>query len=127
MNFIPRYELLHWSSGITRHYWYSWDDSATSSNGIGWGTLYDAVKRHILPMAGIYQQTYNWMAGATMSVPCSMAGDSTWTCGLSRPGGYQALAIWNPSTSKEFTPANLYTRYRDVSGNVIPVKGSVPI
>jgi hypothetical protein len=117
--FVARYYLLMWSTGVSRFYWYAWDDSAI-------GTLWDAqTGPH--PAAIAYQQAYNWMVGATMSGPCTMASNSTWTCTLSRPGGYQALAVWNSAATTTYTPASQYKVYLDLAGNQNPVNGSVSV
>jgi hypothetical protein len=49
--------------------------------------------------------------------------NSTWTCGLSRPGGYQAQAIWNTAATLSYTPPAKFTQYRDLAGNVFPITG----
>jgi hypothetical protein len=79
------------------------------------------------PDAIAYQEVYNWMVGATMSSPCTMASDSTWTCTLTRPNGYQALAVWNSTTTTSYTPASQYKQYLDLAGNTNPVNGTVTI
>jgi Cellulase (glycosyl hydrolase family 5) len=119
VDFVARYYLLHWATGVSRFYWYAWDDPQ-------WGTLWSPITGGS-PAATAYQQVYNWLVGATMTSPCNMAPDSTWTCALTRPGGYAALAVWNPSTSKNYTPPGIYQSYRDLSGNIVPVTGAVTI
>lgn len=118
--YIAQAYLLHWSYGVERFYWYSWDGSGN------WGTLWDAVNGHSLA-ATSYQQTYNWMVGAVMSVPCSKDVNNTWTCGLTRPGGYKALAIWNSSTTLSYTPLSIYKQYRDLSGGKHTITGPIQI
>jgi len=111
--FVARNYLLHWSNGVTRFYWYAWD-------GGTWGVLWDPVNgAH--QAAKAYQQVYNWMVGATMNPPCSMAVDSTWTCGLTRPGGYAAQAVWNSSGAKSYLAPSQYTQYRDLNGSTMPI------
>ena len=125
--FVARFYLLHWSYGFTRYYWYSWDDNGDGPGGVGWGTLFNPTTKIPLPAARAYQQVHNWMVGATMSTPCTMAPDSTWTCTLTRPDGYRAIAVWNSSTSKSYTPSGEYTQYLDLSGSNHPVHGPVSI
>src|SRR5207249_4859415 len=36
-------------------------------------------------------------------------------------------AVWNPSTTQLYLPAGMYTQYRDLGGNAIPLAGSVTI
>jgi cellulase (glycosyl hydrolase family 5) len=117
--FVARYYLIHWSAGVSRLYWYAWDNP-------NYGTMWDATTG-LHPDAIAYQQVYNWMVGATMSSPCTMASDSTWTCTLTRPGGYQALAIWNSATTTSYTPASQYKQYLDLTGQTNPIIGSVTI
>jgi hypothetical protein len=109
--FIPRYELLQWAAGVTRHYWYSWDDSTSSSNGIGWGTLYDAVAHQVLPQAATYALVHDWMIGA--NIACSPSGN-VWTCSIARPG-YQAEVVWDTAGSAAFN-AGQFTQATDVTG-----------
>jgi hypothetical protein len=116
---VARFYMLQWSAGVSRFYWYAWD-------GDSWGPLWDpATGPH--PAATAYQQVYKWMVGATMTSPCTMASDSTWTCTLTRPGGYQALAVWNSATTLNYTPSSQYKQYRDLVGRTNPVSGSVSI
>jgi hypothetical protein len=56
-----------------------------------------------------------------------MASNSTWTCALTRSGGYQAVAIWNSAGTMSYTPAPQYTQYLDLAGHTNPVNGSVTI
>jgi hypothetical protein len=117
--YVARSYLLHWSSGVSRFYWYAWDSPT-------FGTMWDsATGPH--PDATGFQQVYNWMVGATMSSPCTMASDSTWTCTLTRPGGYRAQAVWNSATTTSYTPTSQYQQYLDLAGNTNPVSGSVTI
>jgi hypothetical protein len=117
--FVARYYLLQWSTGVSRFYWYAWDSPS-------YGTMWDAVTGPH-PDGIAYQQIYDWMVGATMSSPCTMASDSTWTCTLTRPNGYQALAVWNSATNTSYTPASQYKQYLDLAGNTNPVNGTVTI
>jgi len=119
VGYVARDYLLHWSEGIPRYYWYAWDNA---NSGTLWGPTTGPRAAAVA-----YQQVYNWMAGATMSSPCAMASDSTWTCTLTRPGGYQALAVWNSATTMSYAPAGRYKEYLDLAGNTNPMNGSVTI
>jgi hypothetical protein len=111
--FVARYYLVQWPS-VRRVYWYAWDNT-------GLGTLWDPANgAHRAATA--YAQTYDWMVGAVMDVPCAVGGDSVWTCHFSRPGGYQALAIWKTAApSGDYHPAPEYRRYRDLSGHATAI------
>jgi polysaccharide biosynthesis protein PslG len=123
--FVARDYLLHWSNGVTRFYWYAWD-------GETWGALWD---RAYGPnsAAKAYQQVYSWMVGATMVAPCSLNGGTTYhatyTCDLTRSGGYRARAVWNTSGGAKFMVPPAYTHYRDLDGrvHVVPRERSIMI
>ncbi|MBZ5672025.1 MAG: cellulase family glycosylhydrolase [Acidobacteriia bacterium] len=112
---VARFYLLQCSNGVSRFYWYAWD-------GGTWGPLWDAPNGPH-PAALAYQQVYDWMVGARMTTPCSVDTTSTWTCGLSRPGGYQAQAIWNTTSTLSYTPPSNFTRYSDLAGHAFPITG----
>jgi len=125
--FVARYYLLHWSHGFTRLNWYIWEDSPG-----GWGFLLNASTHTLLPAATAFQQTYNWMVGATMPSPgCVIVSGSgysaVWTCPLTRSGGYKALAVWNTAGPSSYTPPSGYTQYRDLAAGVTRVTSSITI
>jgi hypothetical protein len=113
------YFILH-SNGVARFYWYSWN------NNSGWGTMSTATGG--TNSAGVaYGQVYNWLVGAVMD-PCVEAADLTCTCGLTRPGGYRGLIVWNSGgTKKSYQPASEYKQFLDLSGGKYPINGPVTI
>ena len=133
--FVDRFYLLHWSNGVARFYWYQWNSQDTV------GTLWKPDPRNpggpgtVLKPGIAYGQMYDWMVGATMTSPCT-ASASVWTCQLSRPNGYQALAVWDASQTcsngvcgtTPYTYDPLYIKYRDSEGNATALSGqTVPI
>lgn len=116
--FVARYYLLHGALDVNRFYWYAWDSPST-------GTMWLPVGGE-RPDAIAYQQVYDWMVGTAIG-PCTMAPDSTWTCPLTRPGGYEALAIWNSALTESYTPDPKYKDYRDLAGNTFKIVGAVQI
>jgi hypothetical protein len=118
IGFVARYYLSQWSMGVSRFYWYAWDDP-------DWGTLWDPTNGSN-PAAIAYQQVYNWMVGAKLSAPCAANG-TVWTCGLSRPNGAQALAVWNTAAPSSFSAPAQYTRYQDLVGATHSVSGPATI
>jgi hypothetical protein len=99
--FVARYYLMHWSNGVSRFYWYSWDDNGSGPGGVGWGSLFNPTTKQALPAATAYAQIYSWMVGSTMTQPCAVA-NSIWTCGFSTSSGGTALAVWNPSATTSY-------------------------
>ena len=116
---VARSYLLHWSNGVSRFKWATWD-------GYPWGALWTSSGG--IGKAGIaYGQVYKWLVGATMTTPCS-SNSTVWTCGLTKPGSTQALAVWNTAGSSTYIPAGQYTQYQDLAGNTHAItSGSVTI
>jgi len=149
---VARYNLMAWSLGFSTDYWYSYDATQQAVGNLGYGTLFlpdgyqdcNDSSGCTLPSGVAWQQTYDWMVGATMSTPCSNQG-TIWTCVLERtsPSGYQAEAIWDNSSqyfcssgtcpTHEVAASNMYTQYRDLAGHTTQIRsdtvpiGSLPI
>lgn len=124
--FISRDYLLHWSMGISRLYWYSWDEPNIGTLWSPGGAPSEA--------ATAFQQTYTWMNGAVLAQPCSDNGASSayhaiYTCEFTRSAGYQALAVWNTDEESTYAAPSQYVHYRDLSGGVysVPVGHQVTI
>ena len=119
IGFVARHYILQWSKGVQRYYWYAWDDDK-------YGTMWDASGGERKP-AIAYREVYHWLVGATLEGPCEMASDSTWSCTLSRPGGYEAMVVWSPGGLKTLTPLGRFVQYRTLEGEVLAVRGSVVV
>ncbi len=124
--FVARDYLLHWSVGISRFYWYGWDNS---NIGCMWSESHGPSKA-----AQAYEQVRNWMTGALMTQPCSANGvrsaqHGVYTCDLTRSGAYQATAVWNTEGSSTYKVPSQFRRYRDLAGETCPIPGNdvVPI
>jgi polysaccharide biosynthesis protein PslG len=123
--FVARDLLLNWNVGVTRDYWYAWDNSGV---GTLWSPQTGVVK------AGIaYEQVESWMKGATIA-PCSLNGSTNvyqalYTCDLTLSTGNQAQAVWNTGGSLPYTAPSQFTQYRDLSGNTysVPLNQQVTI
>lgn len=123
---LSRYILLQASLGVTRFYWYSWDVSGVNLWSSSGGTT---------PAGVAFGQMNKWLTGATVSSACSAQG-TLWTCGFTRSGGYQALAVWDTSqtcgggscTTASYSVPAQYTQYLDIAGNTNPISaGNVAV
>lgn len=120
--FLAQFYLLQWSAGVSRFYWYAWNNEQ-------FGTLWSpdsgdpSRPGHLHAAATAYKQIYNWMVGATMNPPCSATGGGIWTCGLTRPGGYEALVIWSASGDKSYAPNARFKKLDDLNGNTSAIIG----
>lgn len=123
--YVARNALLHWACGVPRYYWYAWDGQYPY-----WGMLWSS--QNGLDEAGVaYESVYVWMDGASMPNSCLMNGGpipeppalfhGVYTCDLTRPGGYQAQAVWNTDGSSSFTAPAQFTQYRDLTGQTYPI------
>jgi hypothetical protein len=113
--FLARYILLQQSLGIARGFWYQWDNSR------GAGQLWNGPGVENIRQPGVaYKTVADWTIGATISVPCApQSTDSTiWSCTYTRPGGYQAMAVWNTAGYSRFSVPPQYRRYRGLMGRV---------
>jgi hypothetical protein len=128
--YVARSYILHWSQGIERFYWYNWNSPL-------WGTLWDSYSSTVLKPGIAYGEVYTWLVGATLSRPCLMTTVATWSCTLTRPGGYEAEIVWNSAVefprTQSYAPSGRFVQYRDLDGNAtrfssatIPI-GSKPI
>jgi hypothetical protein len=129
--FTARYLLLQRSERLARFYWFAWD----SIPPLGFGTLWTWTQSSgcdspdnggYLCTSGIaYEQLTKWMIGAKFTQPCSqVTGTPRWSCQFSRPGGYVAEAIWNPSRTCKNGSCDVgwvsvprqFIHYRDLAG-----------
>jgi polysaccharide biosynthesis protein PslG len=113
--FMAKYYLLQWSDGVSRFVWYAYD-------GGTWGGLWDAATGSD-PDAAAYDIVEQWMTGASMTSGCAPDGSNTWSCTLSRAGGYRALVVWNSSKTLNYKAPEGYTEVRDLMGNVNSLSG----
>jgi len=116
--FLVKFYLLHWSGGVSRLYWYSYDNRL-------FGGLWD--KTGGLHKAAVaYQQLHKWILGARLDKPCQVLS-GVWTCELSRPDGYHAIIVWQSSGPNTYSAPSQYKQYRDLDGNVSQITNMVPI
>jgi hypothetical protein len=111
--FVARFYLLQ-SPSVSRFFWYQFDGGAE-------GTLIDLNTNKLTSAGTAYGELYKWLVGATPT-GCSANG-TVWTCGFTRPGGYQAIAVWDaqtctasPCPTSSYVPDASFIRWRDLSG-----------
>ena len=121
-SWLARYHILQQSSGLARSYWYSWDGIVTPLWSKTGGTEAGGAT---------FGEIQNWLVGATLSSACSSQG-TVWTCGYTRTGGYQALAVWDTAqscnagtcTTSSFTIPAGYVYSLDLTGIKTQLSGS---
>jgi hypothetical protein len=127
--FLARYFLLQRSLGVDRVYWYRWDATQSVSYA-----LWDAPNGPVSEAGNADGEVNAWLVGATVSSACT-ANQSVWSCGLTRPGGYKALAVWDAAqtctkgvcTTSNFTVPSGYTEYLDLTGKSTSVSSGATV
>jgi hypothetical protein len=106
-NFVARYLVLAWAKGVSKMVWYAYDSSS-------WGTLHTS-SGGLRPAGTAYEQVYMWLTGATMT-GCNEDSTGTWTCTLTRPGGYEAKIVWNATKSVSIDVSSSFSRKHTLNG-----------
>jgi hypothetical protein len=108
--YVARSYVLTWASGVSRLYWYAWDNGLTG--------LTEADGRTLKPPAIAYGETEKWLLGARMTA-CGSDNSGTWNCEITRGGGYIGRIIWNPTMTLEFKlPKSwIVVNVRDLAGH----------
>lgn len=125
--FAFRHRLSILSTPAQRFYLFSF-------NAENEGNLWDSQSATVTPAGKSYQLYYGWLVGATMTQPCQpqSSTSSVWSCTFTRPGGYQAEAIWDAAapfgqTSLTSVPPQ-FVQYRDLYGKVYSITNhQVPV
>jgi hypothetical protein len=116
---VAKAHVMQWLSGVSRYYWYAFDNAS-------WGTLWTA-SGGLNPAGVAYGETYKWLVGATLK-QCQVS-DAQVLCTLTRssPSNYNAYIGWSSSGNSSFRVPNGFTEYRTLDGNVHPVSAGQEI
>ena len=103
--YVARALILAWAAGISRFYWYSWDNH-------GWVSV-EMVERDdvtLKPAAKAYRVIQQWLTGAIVR-SCESDSANNWTCELQR-GGARQWIVWNADRPVTFAvPADWHATY----------------
>ncbi|MBD2101105.1 hypothetical protein H6F94_09465 [Leptolyngbya sp. FACHB-261] len=115
--YVARSCLVHWALGVSRFYWYAWDNF----NFVGL-RLVNEDRKTPTAAAQAYIEIQRWLVGAAMP-DYRVTLDDTWICRITRPGGYSGWVVWNPHgpTALEIPPAWNVRQVRDLSGQRRPL------
>ena len=96
--YLARAYILSWANGISRFYWYSWDNKTMG--------LAEADGKTAKAPAKAYGELENWLIGARMGA-CQPDESGNWTCEITRDNIYHGWLLWNPNRTLEFrVPSN---------------------
>lgn len=82
--YVARALILGWTAGVSRFYWYAWDNFDMG--------LIEPTDKSIKPAGRAYGQTAAWMEGAVIT-GCAVKNGS-WICELTDKEGRLARIIW---------------------------------
>ena len=92
--YVARSYLLSWGIGVSRFYWYAWDDQ-------DWATLQMTnIDGSTRPAAQAFAVVRGWMLNSDVA-PCSNA-NGIWTCNLSQ-GSVVSHVIWSQNGTATFS------------------------
>jgi len=130
-----RHMLIDAGLNIARTYYYDWDSNDdralwTTTAGFAANCLSSGTVNaggYLCETGIAYQQAESWLEGAVVPGPCSgplPPAVGVWTCGVIRPNGAQALAVWDTGscTTSTYGYDPRYTQYftqANGSGNAL--------
>jgi hypothetical protein len=128
---LARFYILHRSNWIDRLFWFSYNSTTN------YGTLWipdpqdQRLPGTLLKPGYAFGQVRSWLSGAIMTAHCSNTS-TIWTCGLSRPGGYEGLIVWDTAGScsqaqcqtVNYTVGSEYVNYRTLEGKKIQIQNN---
>jgi hypothetical protein len=119
MAFVARTYLLDWAGGVSRFYWYAWDNRDAVS-------VYFTQSDRQTPtgIATSYAHIQKWMVGARMK-ECKPQADKTWICEFSRNKRSQWV-VWNPDRQLTFTVPKTWkvAKTQDLTGKTTTIPAS---
>ena len=114
--YVARWYIIQASEGVAAAYWYGW--GGDPSEGMAWGSIFDANTNQTTEAATAYTTTYNWLQGSTMNGPCSADANNVWTCALTFSNKNTGLIVWNgDETSSTYTPESKYIQYETLTSS----------
>ncbi len=115
--YVARALILGWAAGLSRFYWYAWDNRLMG--------LTEADGQTPKPAALAYKIVRNWLVGARMT-SCVEILEGVWLAELERSGAYRGRILWTTTGRTPFSiPASWRaSTIRDLRGTSRAVPGS---
>ena len=107
--FVVRSYVLNWALGVSRLYWYAWDNQFMG--------LVEPDGRTFKVAGRAWETAQRWIGGAEIR-GCEATPDQTWVCRLTR-GVDEAWIVWNPTRRTELTVPGAWKirRVRELMGS----------
>ena len=117
--YITRAYPLNWTAGVSRYFFYGWDDPAmgiVASDG-----------KTLRPPAVAYGEMAKWLTGATLA-DCATDPSKTYVCHLTRPDNYRAEIVWSThNAGATWTLPSPARRALDLAGGTTDLTGKTTI
>ena len=105
--FLARWYLIQFTNGVSRAYWYQWDNAI-------WGTLW-REESGVSPAGNSLQQVYDWLHDTTASSPCQPQNSSIWSCDLMK-GNAHYRVMWSTAGPTSYSDLQGFTSSTDLDG-----------
>lgn len=89
--YVARSYFLSWPAGVSRLYWYAWDNTDMG--------FIQPDSHELKPAAVAYDTVVSWLTGGMLK-QCGQEG-VVWTCQLVRADGKSATAIWTENDTEQ--------------------------
>ncbi len=113
--YLARAYVLNWADGVSRFYWYAWDNQGARVR------MTQDDEATVTPTAHAYAELQKWMVGARMDSVRQDGG--TWVCQLSRDGA-NSWIVWNPDRNVDFDRPKDVDTIRHLSGDRSGITGN---
>jgi hypothetical protein len=97
--YLARALILTWPAGVSRIYWYAWDQTVYSLR------LTQNDQTTLTAAGQAFAQVEKWLMGSQIS-SCSRNSDGLWKCRLTAPDGTQEEIVWHPDHETRIRPGN---------------------
>jgi hypothetical protein len=91
--YLTRAFLVNWAAGVSRFYWYAWDNHSFVSV-----QTTEPDNRTLTPAGLAFGVIQTWLRGAQMNA-CDEDGEQHWACHFTRDGASFQI-VWNATESK---------------------------
>ena len=96
--YLARTYLLNWAGGVSRFYFYAWDNHTTTNIEL------TAADDATLTTAGVaYRELAGWLLGARLT-DLSVDESGVWIVSFDQATGERAHIVWRPSATVPFAP-----------------------
>lgn len=92
--YVARALILGWAAGLSRFYWFAWDNSSMG--------LIEPSTKVLKPAGQAYARTCEWLQGAVMSA-CEVDG-KVWVATLNRADSTKARIVWHEDETRLWHP-----------------------